>query len=380
MKNIFYCLVAGLAALLFVTGCKKQDNSLDKATVTPVSTLFAPEEAKAIKIPSGASGSVTFEWEQSRASDNGLVLYEVAFDKEGGDFSKPLYSAPADGNGLYNKLTVSYSDLNKVASLAGAKPEEIAKLIWTVRSSRGVNLAAVSTKRAISVQRPVGFESPDAVYITGSATEGGADIANAIKMKKVGEGKFEVYTSLKAGSYQFVDAKTGIIKKYSFNGTRLVEDGETAVTGATKVVKIEVSFNDALYKSTEVTTVGLWFAADNKIWFNLDYAGNGTWTALNKSIVFHQESWGRDERYKFRFTFKNADGSSTDQYYGSTNSDNSAATAATAPSYFYMVSVDNSQYNYCFKFNHDFDNKTADINVFFNADVAAYTHTVTVPK
>jgi hypothetical protein len=65
-----------------------------------------PEDGKYIKIPSGASGSVSFEWEQARAEDNGLVLYEVAFDKEGGDFSKPLYSVPSDGNGLYNKLTL----------------------------------------------------------------------------------------------------------------------------------------------------------------------------------------------------------------------------------------------------------------------------------
>lgn len=380
MKNIFYCIVAGFAALLVMAGCKKEDKSLDKATVTPVNTLFAPEDAKAVKIPSGASGSVSFEWEQSRASDNGLVQYEVAFDKEGGDFSKPLYSVPSDGNGLYNKLTVSYSDLNKIASLAGAKPEEIAKLIWTVRSSRGINLSAASAKRTISVQRPVGFESPDAVYLTGSATEGGADIANAIKMKKVGEGKFEAYTSLKAGSYQFVDAKTGIINKYSYNGTRLVEQGETAVTGATKIYKIEVSFNDALFKATEVTRLGLWFSADSKIWFDLDYTGNGTWEAKNKSIVFHQESWGRDERYKFRFTYKNADNTTTDQYFGSSNRDNSAATAATAPSYFYMVPVDNSVYDYTFKFNHDLDNKTGDFKVIFNADVAAYTHTVTASK
>lgn len=196
----------------------------------------------------------------------------------------------------------------------------------------------------------------------------------------MGEGKFEAYTSLKAGSYQFVDAKTGIINKYSYNGTRLVEQGETAVTGATKIYKIEVSFNDALFKATEVTRLGLWFSADSKIWFDLDYTGNGTWEAKNKSIVFHQESWGRDERYKFRFTYKNADNTTTDQYFGSSNRDNSAATAATAPSYFYMVPVDNSVYDYTFKFNHDLDNKTGDVKVIFNADVAAYTHTVTASK
>jgi hypothetical protein len=150
----------------------------------------------------------------------------------------------------------------------------------------------------------------------------------------------------------------------------LTEAGNTDVTGATKVQKIEVDFNVAAYKTTEVTSVGLWFAADNKIWFDLPYTSNGTWEAGVQSIVFHQESWGRDERYKFRFTFKNADNSSTTQFYGSANSDNNAADANTPPSYYYMKTVNNSQYDYCFKFNHAFDNKTADIKVMFNTAAA----------
>ena len=129
--------------------------------------------------------------------------------------------------------------------------------------------------------------------------------------------------------------------------------------------------------TTEVTSVGLWFSADNKIWFDLPYTSNGTWESGVQPIVFHQETWGRDERYKFRFTFKNADGSSTTQFYGSANSDNNAATSATAASYFYMLPVNNSQYDFAFKFNHDFDNKSANIRVMFNATVPAYTHSVT---
>ncbi|MES2062103.1 MAG: SusE domain-containing protein [Bacteroidota bacterium] len=377
MKNIFYCLLAGIVALVVISGCKK-DKTLGNVQVTPVSNIFAPEDGKAVKIPAGASGSLSFEWEQSRAEDNGLVLYEVAFDKAGGDFSKPLYSVPSDGNGLYNKLTLSYSDLNKVASIAGAKPEEIANVIWTVRASRGINLQAVNVKRALSIQRPVGFESPDAVYLTGSATEGGADISNAIKMKRVGDGKFEVYTSLKAGNYQFVDGKTGTIKRYSFDGSRLVEEGETTVTGSTKVVKLEVSFSDALFKTTEVAKVSLWFAPDNKFWFDIPYTSNGTWEADSQPIKLFEASWGLDERYKFRFSFKNADGSTTDQFYGSTSSDNNAATASTPASYYYMVPVNNSQWDFCYKFNHDFNKKNADVKVMFNADVPAYMHSVTV--
>ncbi|QHS56919.1 hypothetical protein GWR56_15700 [Mucilaginibacter sp. 14171R-50] len=377
MKNIFYCLVAGIVALMFVSGCKK-DKTIGNTNVSAVSNLFLPEDGKYIKIASGASGSVSFEWEQARAEDNGLVLYEVVFDKEGGDFSQPLYSVPSDGNGLYNKLTASFSDLNKIATLAGVKPQESGKVIWTVRSSKGINAVSSTQKRVVEIERPAGFtEIPTELFITGTATEGGDDLTKAIKMKQTAPGKFEAFTSLKAGSFHFADRTTGTPSTFSYDGTKLTEGGNTEFTGSTKVERIEVDMNVASYKTTEVTNVGLWFSADNKIWFDLTYAGNGTWEANDKSIVFHQESWGRDERYKFRFTFKNADGSTTTQYYGSANADNSAANAGTPPTYYYMLPVNNSQYDYTFKFNHDFDNKTADIKVIFNATVPQYTHTVT---
>ncbi|MEB0262104.1 MULTISPECIES: SusE domain-containing protein [unclassified Mucilaginibacter] len=376
MKNIFYSLLAGIVALVVITGCKK-DKTLANANVSPVTNLFLPEDGKFVKIATGASGSVAFEWEQARAEDNGVVLYEVAFDKEGGDFSKPLYSIPSDGNGLYNKLTLNFSDLNKIAALGGVKQKESGKFIWTVMSSRGINLQKTDVKRVIEIQRPDGFESPNAAYLTGTATEGGDDLSKALKMKKTTDGKFEIYTSLKAGEYRIVDGTSGTINTFSYDGSKLVEGGQTTVTGNKKIMRIQVGFTDALVTTTEVTSVGLWFSADNKIWFDLPYTSNGTWESGVQPIVFHQETWGRDERYKFRFTFKNADGSSTTQFYGSANSDNNAATSATAASYFYMLPVNNSQYDFAFKFNHDFDNKSANIRVMFNATVPAYTHSVT---
>ncbi|MFD0767280.1 SusE domain-containing protein [Mucilaginibacter lutimaris] len=377
MKNIFYNLLAGMVALVVITGCKK-DKTIGNTNVSAVSNLFLPEDGKYVKIASGASGSVAFEWEQARAEDNGLVLYEVAFDKEGGDFSKPLYSVPSDGNGLYNKLTVTFSDLNKIATLAGVKPQESGKVIWTVMSSKGINVKQSGLKRVIEIERPAGFtDIPTELFLTGTATEGGDDLSKAPKFKQTAPGKFEIFTKLKAGSFHFADRATGTPATYSYDGTKLTEAGNTEFAGADKVVRIEVDFNVASYKTTEVTNVGLWFSADNKIWFDLNYTSNGTWESGVKPIVFHQESWGRDERYKFRFTFKNADGTSTTQWYGSTNSDNSAANSSTQPPYFYVVPVNNSQYDYTFKFNHDFDNKSANIRLMFNATVPAYTHTVT---
>ncbi|MBD1366072.1 SusE domain-containing protein [Mucilaginibacter sp. ZT4R22] len=378
MKKIFYSLLACVLAVMVIPGCKK-DKTLNHTNVSAVSTLFAPENNKFVKIASGASGAVSFEWEQAHAEDNGLVLYEVAFDKEGGDFSHPLYSAPSDGNGLYNKLSLSFSDLNKIATSAGVKPQESGKVIWTVMSSKGINVQKSTQIRTVEIQRPAGFtDIPTELYLTGTATEGGEDLSKAIKLKLTAPGKFEAFTSLKAGTYHFADRNTGTPSTYSYDGTKLTEEGNTTVTGATKVQRIELDFNVASFKTTEVVSVGLWFAADNKIWFDLPYKAAGVWEIDGASIVFHQESWGRDERYKFRFTFKDAAGATTTQYYGSTNSDNNRPDAGTAPSYFYMVPVNNSQYDYSFKFTGAADNKTADIKVDFSGASGAYTHSVKV--
>lgn len=377
MKKITFCLMAGILALIIVSGCKK-DKTLNHTKVSAVNNFFAPADNKFIKLEP-ASGSASFEWEQAQAEDNGLVVYEVAFDKATGDFSKPLYIMPSDGNGLYNKLTISFKDLNKIADLAGIQPQETGKLKWTVMSSKGINVQKSSLSRTIEVERAAGFsEIPADLYLTGTATEGGDDLGKAVHLKQTSTGVFEAYTSLKAGTYHFAERNTGTPATYSIDGVKLLKDGSTTVTGDTKVEKVVVDFTTASATITQVVSVGLWFAADNKIWFDLPYKSNGQWEIDNASIVFHQESWGRDERYKFRFTLKDAAGVTTTQFYGSTNSDNNRPDANTAASFYYMVPVNSSQYDYCFKFTGAADNKTADIVVDFSADAKAYTHKVTV--
>ncbi|WP_413668856.1 SusE domain-containing protein [Mucilaginibacter sp. Mucisp86] len=377
MKNITYCLMAGIITILMVTGCKK-DKTLQHTQVSAVNNLFAPANNKFIQLEP-VTGSATFEWAEAHAEDNGLVLYEVAFDKESGDFSKPIYTIPSDANGLYNKLTISYKDLNKVADLAGIQPQATGKLKWTVMSSKGINVVKATVSSIIEVQRAAGFtDIPADLYLTGSATEGGEDLSKAVHFKQTAAGVFEAWTSLKAGTYHFAERNTGTPATYSIDGVKLLKDGNTTVTGATKVERIVVDFTSASAAITEVTEVGLWFAADNKVWFPIPYKAGGKWEIDNASIVFHQESWGRDERYKFRFTFKDAAGNSSIQFYGSKNSDNSRPDANTAKSFWYMVPVNNSQYDFCFKFTGAADNHNADIVVDFSADAAAYTHSVTV--
>jgi starch-binding outer membrane protein SusE/F len=377
MQKLFNYYTSLSLVLLALTGCDK-DRNLDHTAVTEVKNVFTPEDNRFVKLLPATSASVVFEWEQARAEDGGLVMYEVAFDKEGGDFSKPVYKMVSDNGGIVNKATVTHKILNTVASLAGIPSLGTGKLKWTIYSSKGINAVKSTVVRTMEVQRPAGFANlPADVFITGTATETGTDVTSARSLKQVSNGVFEIYTSLKAGTYQFVDRKTGTPVTYYVSGTELKENGTTTITGATKAWRINIDFNNASVTLTEIKEIGLWFAPNNTIQFTLDYNNNGTWKAENTPIVFRQEGWGRDERYKFRL--KVSDGTTDSfEWMGSSNSDNSRPTTGSPASYWYMFKIaNNDQWNFCYKFQTEADNKNCDVIVNFS-NTSAYTHQVVI--
>lgn len=375
-KIILQYMTLGLALLAFMS-CEK-DKNLDHTAVTAVKNIFTPEDNRFVKLQPATSASVVFEWEQAKAEDGGLVMYEIAFDKEEGDFSMPVFKMVTDNGGIYNRATVTHKQLNSIASLAGIPSLGTGKLKWTVYSSKGINEVKAEVSRIIEVQRPAGFATlPADVFMTGTATETGADLASAVKLKQTANGVFEIYTSLKAGTYNFADRNAGTPTTYSISGGDLKEGGTTTVTGATKVYRINLDFNNASVTMTEVKEVGLWFAPDNTIWFNLNYTANGIWKAENQSIVFRQESWGRDERYKFRLKINDGTADSF-EWMGSSNADNSRPTTGSPASYWFLNKIaNNDQWNYCYKFQTEADNKNCDIIVNFTTG-GPYTHQVVI--
>jgi len=95
-------------------------------------------------------------------------------------------------------------------------------------------------------------------------------------------------------------------------------------------------------------------------------------------ITFKQESWGRDERYKFRINVKDADGNAGEEWVGSSNADNSRPTSATPLSFWEIWPIaNNDQWNYCYKFQTEVDTHACDVKVYFQTD-KAYTHEVIV--
>src|SRR5690606_21644201 len=213
----------------------------------------------------------------------------MVFSLEGGDFSNPLYLLPSDGRGLQRQLTLPFSELNKIAQMAGIQPEGTGKLQWSVQSSKGINVQPLMEIRTIEVVRPAGFPAPDELFLTGSATEGGDELSDAILMKKTGTNTFEAYTSLRNGAYHFASRNSGEPDTYYIDGEKFRADGETDYTGDEKVVRIRVDFSNGTTEITEIDKVELWFAPGGVFLTELGYTSMGTWSVQDFPIVFRQE-------------------------------------------------------------------------------------------
>ena len=371
MKKMMRLAGAMLLAVIAVSSCKKENWPLD-LNFNPVGTLATPNDNVSVKLDPTSSANVLFKWDAATTEDGGLILYEIAFDKENGDFSKPVYKAVSDGGGVKTEITLTHKDLNKIANSAGIAASSIGKMKWTVIASKGTSARPAAASRRLQIERPAGFaESPTELYITGSATEGGSDLSKAIKLKKIEDGVFEGYTSLKAGDYFLTDKiSSGGKKFYIDNGVIKEGTSSVTVTGAAKTYRLRYDFPSATTKSVEIQSIGLYMSAYGTEIGTLNYIGNGVFEAPKLAVEFFQFSWGRDERYKFIMHT-----SAGLEYQGSANVNN-VSPAGQAASYFNLVPVTNSQWDNTFKFDPSADKKTVKVDVMLQAD--AYTHKVTV--
>ena len=376
MKTSFVKIVLFVCAVLSLTGCKK-DETLKNLNVAAVQTLYEPVDNKSVVLKASATASVYFEWEPALSEDGTLTMYQVAFDKVGGDFSKPLFVVTADGNGANSHATITHKQINKIAAMAGILSSETGKMIWTVISSKGVNPKIGAKSNTLEVTRLAGFaDMPASVYLTGEATEKGADLSKAVAMKSVSDGVFEIYTQLTAGkTYNFTDANAGTPRQFYTDSKAVLLEGTTGSTVATTgVYRINLDFSIGASTITQVTKVEFFFCPLNVFQFSLDYVANGVWTAKSKPITFKQESWGRDQRYKFRMTTLDATGAPVYQWWGAPASLDSTPTGLA--NYYYLLPVDGDQWNNKYKFAAEMDMSLVDMSVIMSAS-GPYTHSVT---
>ncbi|PST82519.1 hypothetical protein C7T94_07530 [Pedobacter yulinensis] len=371
MKTNISSIFLPLLLLIGLGGCKKND-SFKEVQVTEVKTLYAPDDARNVVLQSGATSSLYFEWEKATAEDNGLVYYDVVFDKENGDFSKPLYVAPADNNGTSTGATITHKVLNRIGGLAGIPAAERGTLKWTVISSRGMTKVSSPQARKISITRLAGIEAPTSLYLTGEGTEGGATLASALTVKGLAGGnEFEIYTKLLAGKkYVFVDSKTNVSRSFTLgaDGRAFRENADGATVAKDGIYKVTLDFATSSASIQEVTKLDFFMCTPQKR-ETLAYQGRGVWR-VNNIVPDFTTNWG-DDRY---FFWMNIGG--TEQKLGSANKDNQPPTATTG-TYFNLnfYPTDRNQWDYSFKFPNR-NVPRCSIVVDLNSANPAYTHQI----
>ncbi|TCC87928.1 hypothetical protein EZ428_19540 [Pedobacter frigiditerrae] len=372
-RTIKHLFALGISGLIFMQACRKDDSDMVETTITaPVST--APSNNTSVVLSPSSNAVVTFEWDQSKTGNYTSPFYKVVFAKEDGDFSKPIYAIVSTKLGYDSKVAVSHREMNKMAYAAGIKQLEKGKVKWRIEASNGVvgMSSAVST---MELTRPAGIaENPATLFITGTATEGGTDLNKALPLKRLSDGVFEVYTALSTGNYKLIDNVTNASLTAVIDAGVIKEALEIASPTTTKkVYRINIDFNTASATFTEIQTVGIWVSGFNAIKYTLDYDAAGVWKANNVAIAWKPESWGRDERYKFRVTEKDVAGVVTVKNWGGSVKDNVRPTLTTALTYYLLKPVDNTQYDFAFKFALE---APADIEFRMSA-LADYTQKIT---
>ena len=138
MKKIFSKLMFFASLAVIFAGC--DDNMGDTDTRLAASNgIIEPADGTAIVLETSASASTYFEWEYANPDEAGTEVYQIAFDTESGDFSKPIYMLYSDNNGLKNCATISHQTLNDIAAKAGISSSATGTIKWTVFDAKGMN-------------------------------------------------------------------------------------------------------------------------------------------------------------------------------------------------------------------------------------------------
>jgi hypothetical protein len=346
--------------------------------LSSVKNLIEPIDGRAIILDPSPTASVYFEWDYVDVKESGTAVYQIAFDKPDGDFSNPVYLMPAAGNGYGNNVSVTHKQLNKIAGLAGISASETGTLKWTVFSSKGTNAVKSTQENTIALTRLAGFaDLPIDVYLTGEGSEGGTDISKAHRMKAIAGGEFEVYTKLTADQpFHFTDAITGNARNFHTSDGMIKENGRTTVS-TDGIYRINLDFNTGACSYALVTRIGFYFSPLGAIVFDLPYKEFGVFQT-RETVTFHQESWGRDERYKFRMFVKENGGADEEKEleWATLNQTDSRPTATSPESYYYMQLTDNvTQWDNKWKLMGDFDGVEATYTIYLTADLP-YTHSI----
>lgn len=290
MKHIYIKIVFLLAVILTVGACKEEDNLQPEGLwELSVPSIVAPENnAKIVLDENNASELITFNWTPATSSLGYGVYYSVIIvDAENPDYENPLMEITAENGGKGLSAAVSYEDLDTALSLAGFNANTDVNLMWAA-VAKSLSKEEMGTGN-LTVTRFENEIIPTQLFISGTATESGTDMAQAISLRRLNnsEGKpsniYEMYTSLTAGNtFMFYSEQSLPAHKYGGAEDVLVKNGEPMSVAEDGEYRITVNLDNNTYSLLKIDRwnvkgspiIGGWGSDEP-----LAYIGGGVWQA-----------------------------------------------------------------------------------------------------
>lgn len=288
MKKIYSLLTA---LLIFAAWSCEEKENMDPLGNWEISeaTLKTPAANSSIVLNEDVpTAKVRFEWDPAVTSNRFVIGYTVLLmPAASDDLTAPILKInPANGGkDLFAEVTADQIDYALWTKCYPAG--EVANLKWVV-VSKAIEKQAIASQN-ISFTRFETERMPATMFITGSATEKGADPTQAIEMRALvdedGEqtNVFDVYTKLTAdATYQFRDQANTTSKIFGGNAGTLAGCGPAITVSETAVYRITVNLNDNTYQTLKIDRWSLVGDAVEGGWGGdvpLAYQGNGIFTA-----------------------------------------------------------------------------------------------------
>jgi len=362
--------------VLLLVGCQEKYEFSTKFS-TPT-TLNAPA---AVTINVASTENILFTWSGGGA-EVGQVIYEVLFDKAGGDFSNPAYRILSD-MGAEPQLTLTHALLNTIARKAGVAPGSTGPIIWTVSASKGGEVAVADISRQIEVTRGSGIDyTGNTLYMYGTASENAG--AGGLDMRKAEDGLFVIYTRVATdGNIYFKSSKTETEAFVCYaDADKKIQEGAGAydvkANNTDEIYRIIVNLNTQKMELDAISGIKAIWGATYDVIGNFTYMGNGVLQAENSTVKFimptrpetNPPSWltWTEERYYF---IANVNG--TDKCWGRRDGISAERPSATeSPAFYELVESTWSQWEHLWKMSASLDLKKCTITIHTNKDGLMY--------
>lgn len=277
-------ILGSIFLILLLASCKE-----DYAFSTKFSTPTELNSPVAVSIDVTSTENVLLSWSGGGA-EVGNVVYEVLFDKPGGDFTHPVYRCLSD-LGAEAHLTLSHALLNTIARKAGVNPSSTGSVSWTVTASKGGEVAQANLSKQIAVTRGGGIDyTGNSLYIYGTSTENAG--VGGLEMRKAADGIFVIYTRVPTGgSLYFKSSKTEEEAFECFADENFqIKEGKGAyavkANATDEFYRMTVDLNTQSFSIDAISKVRAIWGATYDVIGNLVYTGNGVLKADDCAVRF----------------------------------------------------------------------------------------------